>query len=102
MRTLQKLKKPFGTARMVEITRVRYLPWEDAFDVEFEDWISFLEPHAVVKKANRVTAKARVERVQLDTECHLGFTVSYDTGETAEVSWAFVRELPPRNCPHCK
>ena len=29
------MKVPFGTATMTEISHVRYLPWEDAFDVEF-------------------------------------------------------------------
>lgn len=87
---------------MVEIAHVRYLPWEDAFDVEFEDGISFLEPHSSIKKANRISARAQVERVHLDHECHIGFTVHYNTGEMAEVSWAFIRELPPKNCPHCR
>jgi hypothetical protein len=34
--------------------------------------------------------------VVLDTETRGGFEVRYDTGEVAEVSWAFIRELPPR------
>jgi hypothetical protein len=96
MKTARQLKKPFGTARMVDILHVRYLEWEDAFDVEFADGLSFLEPHASVKRANRISAKAAPVEVTLDTETHTGFTVRYDTGETAEVSWAFVRELPPR------
>jgi hypothetical protein len=25
-----------------------------------------------------------------------GFFVHYDNGQTAEVSWAFIRELPPK------
>jgi predicted metalloprotease len=37
-----------------------------------------------------------VERVELEAECHAGFYVHYDNGQTAEVSWAFVRELPPK------
>jgi hypothetical protein len=91
----RKLKKPFGTAQMVDITHVRYLNWEDAFDVEFEDGLSFLEPHDTIRKANRVSAKASPVAVVLD-DTRMGFTVRYDTGEVAEVSWAFIRELPPR------
>lgn len=34
--------------------------------------------------------------VVLDEETRTGFEVRYDTGETAEVSWAFIRELPPK------
>ena len=97
MKTASRLKKPFGTAKMVDITHVRYLDWEDAFDVEFEDGLSFLEPHATIKKANHISAKAVPVAVLLDKETSLGFDVRYDTGEVAEVSWAFIRELPPRS-----
>jgi hypothetical protein len=80
---------------MVGITRVRYLAWEDAFDVEFRDGLAFLEPHATIRKANHISSKAIPIKVVLDLETHGGFEVFYDTGEKAEVSWGFVRELPP-------
>ncbi len=96
MKAHQQLKKPFGTAPMVDITHVRYLSWEDAFDVEFEDGLSFLEPHATIRKANHISAKAKPVEVVLDEDTRGGFEVSYDTGEVAEVSWAFIRELPPK------
>ena len=35
MKATKNMKVPFGTATMTEISHVRYLPWEDAFDVEF-------------------------------------------------------------------
>jgi hypothetical protein len=94
--SLTSLKKPFGTAKMVNLTGVRYLAWEDAFEVDFEDGVSFLEPHATIRKANKITSKAQVERVELEDWCHAGFYVHYDNGQTAEVSWAFIRELPPK------
>lgn len=97
MKTSRQIKKKFGTARMVDITHVRYLSWEDAFDVEFEDGLSFLEPHATIRKANGISARAAPVEVVLDRETHGGFEVRYDTGEVAEVSWAFVRELPPKS-----
>ena len=96
MKSHSQLKKPFGTASMVDIIHVRFLSWEDAFDVEFADGLSFLEPHSTIRKANRISAKAVPVEVVLDTETHGGFEVRYDTGETAEVSWAFIRELPPK------
>jgi hypothetical protein len=96
MKLLDNLKKPFGTAKMVRIKAVRYLAWEDAFDVEFEDGLSFLELHDSVRKANRILPKARIQRVELDEECRIGFFVHYDNGQVAEVSWAFVREFPPK------
>jgi hypothetical protein len=81
---------------MVDITHVRYLEWEDAFDVEFEDGLSFLEPHSTIKKANKISAKAIPTAVVLDEETRTGFEVRYDTGEVAGVSWSFIRELPPK------
>ncbi len=96
MKIARQTKKPFGTATMVDITHVRYLSWEDAFDVEFEDGLSFLEPHATVRKANRISARAVPVEVVLDAETRGGFEVRYDTGEVAEISWAFIRELPPK------
>jgi hypothetical protein len=81
---------------MVGIARVRYLAWEDAFDVEFRDGLAFLEPHATIRKANHISSQAIPIKVALDLETHSGFEVFYDTGEKAEVSWGFIRELPPK------
>jgi hypothetical protein len=80
---------------MVGIAHARYLAWKDAFEVEFEDGLSFLEPHSTIRKANHISAKALPAEVKLDAETRGGFEVHYDTGEVAEVSWSFVRELPP-------
>jgi hypothetical protein len=94
--TLARMKKPFGTAKMVDLTAVRYLAWKDAFEVDFKDGLTFLEPHATIRKANKISPKAEIERVEMDEEFHEGFFVHYDNGQRAEVSWAFIRELPPR------
>jgi len=80
---------------MVDIKNVRYLSWEDAFDVEFEDGLCILEPHATIRRANRISPKAKFERLEIEDWTQSGFFVHYDTGEVAEVSWAFIRELPP-------
>ncbi len=95
MKTLNPLKVPFGTAKGVALRGVRYVQWEDAFEVDFVDGVTFLEPHATIRKANRISSKAVVQRVELEDELKHGFFVHYDTGETAEVSWSFIRELPP-------
>ena len=92
----------FRSAKMVSLAGVRYLTWKDAFQVDFEDGIAFLEPHKTILKANRISTKAQVVRVELEDWCQAGFCVHYDNGQTAEVSWAFIRELAPKNCPHCK
>ncbi|MDL5048171.1 hypothetical protein QQ054_19330 [Oscillatoria amoena NRMC-F 0135] len=92
----KSLKTSFGKAKFCKIRHVRYLAWEDAFDVEFEDGLSFLEPHKTIRKANKISSKAIPISVEEDHDLHSGFHVKYDTGEIAEVSWAFIRELPPK------
>ena len=62
MKSLSHLKKPFGTAKMVRIKSVRYLAWEDAFDVEFDDGLSFLEPHQTIRKANKISSQSATGR----------------------------------------
>lgn len=97
MKATKNMKVPFGPATMTEISHVRYLPWEDAFDVEFEDGICFLEPHAAIRTANGISKKATVAHIVPDDECHIGFEIHYDTNEVAEVSWSFIQEFPPGN-----
>ena len=96
MKHAVQLKKPFGKGVFSRVKHARYLGWEDAFDVEFEDGLCFLEPHATVRKANRISAKAVPVQVEVDDELHSHFKVTYDTGEVAEVPWSFIRELPPK------
>jgi len=96
MTVLNPLKAPFGKGGFSRVKEVTYRQWEDAFAVEFDDGLCFLEPHQTIRRANRVSPRAVVERVELDREWRHGFFVHYDTGEVAEVSWAFIRELPPK------
>ena len=96
MKLLKNLKVPFATAKMLRVTGAKYLAWEDAFEVDFEDGLTFLEPHRTIRKASRIAATAQPVRVELDEAPCIGFFVHYDNGQTAEVSWAFIRELPPK------
>jgi len=96
-KTQNPLKVPFGTAKGVRLRNVRFLQWEDAFDVDFEDGVSFLEPHATIRKANKIASGASVQSVELEDDLRHGFFVHYDNGQTAEVSWSFIRELPPKS-----
>ena len=91
-----QLKKPYGTGVFSRVKNARYLGWEDAFDVEFEDGLCFLEPHATIRKANRIARTASPVRVQVDKELGSHFKIVYDNGQIAEVPWSFIRELPPR------
>ena len=95
MKVLNPLKAPFGKGKFSRLKNVAYRQWEDAFEVEFDDGLSFLEPHKTIRKANKIAPKAVVASVELDEELRHGFFVHYDNGQTAEVSWAFIRELPP-------
>ncbi len=92
---LRNLKVPFGTAKFAKIKNVRYLSWEDAFDVEFADGLCILEPHATIRRANKISPKSTFVSLEIEDWCQGGFYVHYNTGETAEVSWSFIRELPP-------
>jgi len=96
VKTDNPLKVPFGTAKFSRVRHVRYLQWEDAFDVEFDDGLCFLEPHATIRKANKIATSARPVSVEVEKELRHGFFVHYDNHQTAEVSWAFIRELPPK------
>ena len=89
-------KVPFTKGKFSKIKNVRYLSWEDAFDVEFEDGLCILEPHSTIRKANKISPRAKFDRLDIDDWCRAGFDVHYDNGQTAEVSWAFIRELPPK------
>ena len=97
MKAVVTAKKPFGKAKYSPVKHARYLDWEDAFDVEFDDGLSFLGPHATIKKANKISPNAVPIRVSVPRKFRTHFKVEYDTGEVAEVSWSFVRELPPKN-----
>lgn len=95
MKTLNLIKKPFGESSFSPIRHARYLGWEDAFEVEFEDGLCFLEPHETIRNANRISSADRPMTVTVDPELHSHFTVTYESGAQAEVSWAFVRENAP-------
>ena len=96
MKNRLQLKKPFGTAAFSRVKNARFLGWEDAFDIEFEDGLSFLEPHSTIRKANKIATKATPIRVEVDEELGSHFKVLYDNGQSAEVSWSFIRELPSK------
>jgi hypothetical protein len=89
-------KVPFGTAKFSKVKNVRYLSWEDAFDVEFADGLCILEPHASIRRANRISPQARFDHLEIEDWCQAGFFVHYNNGQVAEVSWSFIRELPPK------
>src|ERR1039457_2915494 len=99
MKTPIQLKKPYGEDTFSRLRHARYLGWEDAFEVEFEDGLCFLEPHATIRKANRISAKAIPVSVEVDNDLGSHFKITYHTGRVAEVSWAFIRELAPPKKP---
>jgi hypothetical protein len=96
VKATRNAKVPFGTARFSRIKNVRYVSWEDAFDVEFEDGLCILEPHLTIRRANKIAAEAKFDRLEIEDWTQSGFFVHYDNGQTAEVSWSFIRELPPK------
>src|SRR6266487_2564332 len=93
MRSTKKVA--FGTARFSPIESVSYLSDEGAFEVQFADGVTIIESEAAIRAANEINPKALFEKLWIDEDLRQGFFVQYHTGEIAEVSWAFVRELPP-------
>ena len=92
----KKAKKPFGKGKFSRLKNVRYLSWENAFDVEFADGLCILEPHAAIRRANKISPKAQFVSLEIEDWTQSGFFVHYDNGQTAEVSWSFIRELAPK------
>lgn len=93
---VKNAKKPFGKAKFSRIKNVRYLSWEDAFDVEFADGLCILEPHSTIRRSNKISPKAEFTHLEIEDWNQSGFFVHYDNSQVAEVSWAFIRELPPK------
>jgi hypothetical protein len=86
-------QKKVGTARFERIREVKYLSWEDGFEVEFESGLSHLVANKELRAANRLPRRgAAVAAVWVDPELHSGFYVRYEDGSTAEASWEFVKE----------
>ncbi len=96
MKTAVQLKKPYSKGRFSRVKNARFLSWENAFDVEFDDGLCILEPHSTIRRANKISPKAKFYHLEIEDWCQSGFCVHYDNGQTAEVSWAFIRELPPK------
>jgi len=96
MKTLNPLKVPFGKGKFSRLRNVCVLQWENAFEVDFEDGLSFLGPHRTIRQANGIAREAIPAPVEIESETRSGFFVHYDHGQIAEVSRAFIRELPPR------
>jgi hypothetical protein len=90
-----QLKKPCCRSKFSRVRHARYLGREDAFEVEFEDGLCFLESHATIKRATRISAALPVS-VEVDDDLGSYFEITYDTGKVAEVLWSFVRELSPQ------
>ena len=97
MKISQNAKAPFGKGKFSKVKNVRYLSWEDAFDVEFEDGLCILEPHATIRKANKISPKAKFDHLEIDDWCQAGFYVHYDNGQTANASAPSHARRRPKN-----
>lgn len=87
------VRKKVGTTRFERIRDVKYLSWEDAFEVEFESGLTYLVPNRELRRANRLPlGKGMVTAVWVDPELRSGLHVRYEDGSVAEASWEFVKE----------
>ena len=62
----------------------------------FMDGICILEKHSNIRRANKISPKAQFDHLEIEDWCQSGFFVHYNNSQVAEVSWAFIRELPPK------
>ena len=76
---------PFTKGKFSKIKNVRYLAWEDAFDVEFEDGLCILEPHTTIRHANKISASAKFDHLEIEDWIQAGFYVHYDNGQVAQL-----------------
>ena len=90
------VRKPLGTATFERIRAVRFLSWEDAFEVEFDSGVSYLVSNRELRKKNHLNTRVTpaVTAAWIDPELRSGFFVRYENGEIAEASWEFVKEHP--------
>ena len=79
MKTVTTAKKPFSKGKYSPDETRALFDWEDAFDVEFDDCLSFLEPHRNIKKANKISAEAVQVRVSVRNEIPLTVSKSSTT-----------------------
>ena len=52
--------------------------------------------HGKVPFINKISPSAKFDHLEIEDWVQAGFYVHYDNGQTAEVSWSFIRELPPK------
>jgi len=87
------VRKKVGTARFDRIRDVKYLLWEDGYEVEFDSGLSYLVSNKELRAANRLTGRgAPVASVWVDPELRSGFHVRFEDGTMAEASWELVKE----------
>ena len=60
IKVINPLKSPFGRGKFSPVKDARHRQWDDAFEVEFADGLSFLEPHKTIRKTNRISSRATV------------------------------------------
>ena len=70
-----------------------YLDWEDAFDAEFDDGLSFLEPTSLrpCEQAEKISAESNADRVSVPrNSAHIQHRYARPD---CRISWSFIREL---------
>jgi hypothetical protein len=87
------VRKKAGMARFERIREVKYLSWEDGYEVEFDSGLSYMVTNRELRSANHLPVRgAPVTAVWVDPELRSGFHVRYEDGAMAEASWEFVKE----------
>ena len=77
---------PEESSKLLELARKKFAPRQ----------LSLAE-EKLFRAANQISSDAKFDRLEIEDWTRSGFLVHYDNGQTAEVSWSFIRELPPKN-----
>jgi hypothetical protein len=76
---------------------VRYLSWEDAFDAEFEDGLCILEPHSTIRRANKISAGAKIDRLKIEDWTQRCITTTVRRPKSRGLSFESCRRSPRRS-----
>src|SRR5437016_12408331 len=79
---MRNAKVPFGTAKYSPVKNVRYVSWEDAFDVEFDDGLCILDPHSTIRAANKISPGAKFDRLEIEDWTPSGHAIFHRPGGT--------------------
>ena len=97
MKSLTALKKPFGSKDSFSRVKMPAI-WVGKMPSRSNSTMVYASSRSRIQQSsarNKISRPAVPIRVSVPDKYRSHFRIDYDTGEIAEVSWEFIRELPP-------